>query len=185
MTRAVAAAFLAGFALTAIGDAPAQVSPFVGARAGMMLFDSTVQAGPIKLVDQGGDAPAYALFGGADYRFGNGLFLGAEALLGTSAGRSRLVMNGVDYTMSIPVYAEAALRAGWRMRSGAAFYLRAGGMFADVQEGPRGGWRASPLVGIGAEIPFHGGWFARLDASWSDLAGLEVWQAGAGVGWRW
>lgn len=165
--------------------AQAEMSLFAGARAGMMLFDSTAHTPVGKIVDMGGDAPAYAVFAGADYRAASGWFIGGEVLAGTSAGRSRLVMRGVDYTLSIPLYTEAAVRAGWRMHSGAAFYLRGGVMAADVQEGGRSGWRTSPLVGLGAEVPFRGGWFARIDASWADLGGLEVWQAGGGVGWRW
>ena len=44
MSNRIAAAFLAGFAATAVGDAPAQ-SAYVGAFAGVALFDSTVVVG--------------------------------------------------------------------------------------------------------------------------------------------
>jgi hypothetical protein len=169
-----------------ISIAPAKAADFyVGAGVGLFLFDSTVNTPVGKLVDQGGDAPAYRIFAGVDHVFGNRLFLGGEVLAGVTAGRSRLLLAGQDFTVEVPFYTETVLRAGWRTRGNSAFYLRLGAMVAQVTDGGRTGWRAAPLIGFGAEIPFSGGYLAGLDVSWTDLDGLEIWQGGVRLGYRW
>lgn len=157
---------------------------YIGGGMSMFLFDSTVQTPVGKLVDQGGDAPAYRIFAGYDYVFENRLFIGGEVLAGVTAGRSRLVLGGQDLTVEVPFYTETVARIGWRTRGNSSFYARLGAMVAQVTDGGQTGWRAAPLVGLGAEVPIGRGWFAGVEASWTELNGLEIWQAGFRVGLR-
>jgi hypothetical protein len=175
---------IAFVALAMVASQPVKAQLYVGAGVGMFLFDSTVQTTTTKLVDQGGDAPDYVLFAGYDHRFENGLFVGGEILGGVTAGRSRLVLNGQDYTVEVPVFTETVVRLGWRTRGNSAFYMRLGAMLAEVSEGGRTSWRGAPLIGFGAEVPFRGGFYAGAEVSWTDLDGLEIWQGRIRIGYR-
>jgi hypothetical protein len=181
-TLPVAAAFLAGFALTATGDAPAQ-NAYVGAFAGVALFDSTVTVGGVKLVDQGGDAAMAGVRAGWGRAWPAGLYLGGEVEGFAASGRSRAVVNGQVYSLSLRGGAGAYGRIGFAPADGRAlFFARAGVQAVDTSQG----WQTTPAVGLGAEVPFLGTWAARIDAGYAwGSDGRELYSVTAGLVRRW
>jgi hypothetical protein len=178
MRRLVPLAFLAGFALTSNGDAPAQ--SYVNAFAGVTLFDSTQTVGGVKLIDQGGDAATAGLRAGWGHRFPAGLYLGAEAELFGASGRSRACVNGECYNLALDGGAGAFARAGWQAQQGGAiFYARGGGQALFTSQGTQ----IVPALGIGAEVPIAGRFSARIDATYAWNA-TEFYQITAGVVFR-
>jgi hypothetical protein len=178
MKRATAFAFLAGFAITGNGDAPAQ--GYVNVFAGMAVFDSTVTVGGVKLVDHGGDAAMAGARIGWGHRFPAGLYLGAEAELFGASGRSRAVVNGQAYSHELRGGAGGFGRIGFAPGDGRAlFFVRGGAQALFTSRGTE--W--VPAVGAGAEIPFAGRWFARVDVTYA-WNGIETYQGTVGVGRR-
>lgn len=177
-------AMAAVVSLTTAANA-ADVSPCVGVRAGVLLFDQTLEVGNRKFVDQGGDALRGDAFACVDFAVSRGLFLGGEVAFGGTSGRSRLATAGVTYSYSIPMYAETALRAGWRSPGGSLLFVRGGAMNAQVNENGARSWRTGPLAGVGLEVPVAGRWGVRLDTSWSQVEGVELWSFSGGVAFRW
>jgi hypothetical protein len=164
-TLPVAAAFLAGFALTATGDAPAQgfyVNPF----ATWIVGDSTVQMNDrakTLLVDQGFDVGG----GGARAGWGTvrpgGLYLGAEVEAWGAAGRSRACVNGECFSFSVDASVGGFARVGWQTPGRALGYARFGGQALFTSQGTQ----FAPAVGIGAEIPIAPQWRVRLDVTYA------------------
>ena len=178
MKRSLVAAFLAGFALTGTGDAPAQ--GYVNAFAGMAVFDSTVSVGGVKLVDQGGDAAVGGLRIGYGHRWPSGLYLGAEVEGFAAHGRSRAVVNGVGYSLDLRGGVGGFARLGWVPHGGSSlFFARAGVQMLSVSRG----WDAVPALGVGAEVPFAGSWYARADLTYA-WNGVETYQGTIGIGRR-
>jgi hypothetical protein len=181
MKRILPLAFLAGFALTGNGDAPAQ--SYVNAFAGVTLFDSTKTVGGVKLIDQGGDAATAGLRAGWGHRFPAGLYLGAEAELFGASGRSRACVNGQCFSFTVDGGAGAFARAGWETQGRALFFVRGGTQVLFTNQGTQ--W--APAIGIGAEIPFAPRWRARLDITyaWTDRDKREFTQVSAGAVYEW
>jgi len=195
-TLGLGVALAAALGSSAWAQAASSVSPFVNVRVGMNLYDTTLTTttptgAPFKAVDQGGDAMRVDLGGGVDWRSARGFVLGAEASLGATSGRSRLMAAGVDYSWRAPVVSEIALRAGWRSAAGAGIILRVGTTVAQVRTDLNGrdssSWEAGLLVGVSAEVPIGTASpaFVRIDVSRSEVTGVEMWAGTVGIGYRW
>lgn len=151
----------------------------VGAFAGMMVFDSTITVGGIKLVDQGGDAVQGGIRAGISntgpFHFG----FEVEGFL--ASGRSRAVIpNRGVYSLDVSSGLGAFGRVGWRTPGNSVMFLRPGVMFLNTNAG----WETVPAVGVGAEIPFARGWAARLDVTYAWGSEREYYNGTAGVVFR-
>jgi hypothetical protein len=158
---------------------------YIGAFAGMTVFDSTVTIGGVKpidqveLVDQGGDAFQGGIRAGwinsAAFHFG----VEVEGLL--ASGRSRAVIPGVGtYSRDVTSGVGAFARVGWRTQGNAIMFLRPGIQYLNTSSG----WEAVPAIGIGAEIPIGRNWAARLDVSYAWGNQVEYYNGTIGVIWR-
>lgn len=152
---------------------------YIGAFAGMMVFDSTVTVGGVKLVDQGGDAFQGGIRAGwinsAAFHFG----VEVEGLL--ASGRSRAVIPGVGtYSRDVTSGVSAFARVGWRTQGNAIMFLRPGIQYLNTSSG----WEVAPAIGVGAEIPLGRNWAARLDILYAWLDKLEFYTGTIGVIWR-
>lgn len=165
-------ALLLASAALGLGAAPvlaneARSSFYVGAFAGVMLLDQTRTIGGTKLVDLGGDAAVGGLRGGWGYRFGSGLYMGAEIEGFLGAGRARAVVNGVAYSYDVKNGGAAYGLVGWQTAGGALFFARGGVLSLGTNDGRE----TLPSFGLGAEVPFAPGWSARIDGgyAWNDV----------------
>jgi hypothetical protein len=174
MKRAILAAALAL-------PIPAMAQGYVNAFAGAVVMDSTVTVGGVKLIDQGGDAFNAGLRAGWGRVLPSGIYIGAEAELFGAAGRSRAVVNGAVYNLALNGGAAGFVRAGWQPHgSGALFFARGGAQALFTSQGAQ----VVPAIGIGAEVPISGRWFARVDLTYA-WNSTEFYQGNAGVGFRW
>jgi hypothetical protein len=169
-------AILLGALVGALLSTSAMARCDVGAFAGVTVLDSTVVVGDTKLVDQGGDAAMAGLRAGCGYRWPAGLYLGAEAEVFASQGRSRAVVNGVGYSLDLNGGTGAFARVGWETRGSALFYGRAGVQAIFTSQGTQ----VVPAIGIGAEVPFAPRWRARVDITYA-WNSVEYYQMTAGV----
>jgi hypothetical protein len=157
----------------------AQPQPYVNLFAGAVVFDSTVTVGGTKLIDQGGDALAL----GARVGVGNsapGVYFGGEVEGFLASGRSRALVNGEVYSLSLRSGAGAYGRVGWRTYGNSIFFARGGYLAVNTNRG----WRSAPAAGIGAEVPFGPGWTARIDLGFASVGGVEHYQMNAGISYR-
>jgi hypothetical protein len=170
---------LAAAALLAAAAA-AHAQPYAEAFAGMTAFDSTIEIGGQKLVDQGGDAVMLGARAGWGHRWPSGVYVGFEGDVFATNGRSRACVNGDCYAFSLRSGAGAYARLGWAPDDGRSlFYIRAGAQGWNTAQG----WRAVPAIGAGAEIPFARTWFVRVDGTYA-ADGVETYQGTLSLGVR-
>lgn len=174
------AALMAAVAVVTPCAVMAQGGWHVGAFGGMLVMDQNITVGNTELVDNGGDAALAGARAGWGYRWPAGLYVGFEGEAFAASGRSRAVVNGAEYDLTINGGAGAYGRVGWQTHGGALFFARAGALALMTNQGTR--WM--PDVGVGAEVPFARRWFARIDLNyaWTDL---EAYRGTIGVGYRW
>jgi hypothetical protein len=173
----LAASMLAALAVPAHAQSPLYIEGFAGA----VLMDSTITVGGVKLVDQGGDALMGGLRAGYRHRFGTGLVLGFEGDAWVANGRSRAVVNGEQYSRRLGGGAGLYGRVGLSLQGRETLYLRAGVQWWEVN----GSLSGMPAVGGGAEVPFGGAFYGRVDLTYAwDGRGVEHYQGTAGIGLR-
>jgi hypothetical protein len=177
MKSILATMLAAGLSVPAQAQSPFYIEGFAGA----VLMDSTITVGGVKLVDQGGDALMGGLRAGYRHDFVGGLMLGVEADLWTASGRSRAVVSGSEYSRRLGGGLGLYGRVAFSQPRGGTLYLRGGVQWWEVN----GSLSPMPAVGGGAEVPFGGGFYGRVDLTYAwDGRGVEHYQGTVGIGLR-
>jgi hypothetical protein len=158
---------------------------FVNVFAGMMVFDSTVTVGGIKLIDQGGDASQGGIRAG--WINGGAFHLGVEVEGLLASGRSRAYIPAGNATGGVTdIYSRDVSggygiygRIGWRTRGNSIMFLRPGIQYLNTSAG----WDTAPAIGVSAEVPIEQDWAMRLDATYAK-GDIEYYNGTIGIVFR-
>jgi hypothetical protein len=167
-----------------------EAQPYVEAFGGLVVTDRILDTGRGRLIDHGGDGE----FGGFRFGYGwsrpPGLYLGVEADAWAASGRSRVNTNGLYDNLAFRRGGGVYGRVGWTPAEAVLFYSRVGVQAWHLSEATattsRQTFRYAPAIGVGAEVPFGPGAYARIDATYAynpDL-GLQLFQGTLAIGWR-
>lgn len=157
----------------------ALAQPRVDIFGGLSLLDATVG----RNVDQGGDGLRLGARVGYDWIIPGGPFAGVEA----QASVSNLCSRMPGWHTCERWQAGAFGRVGYATPGGALIYGRVGAVTARFTGTPGSRTAIAPAVGVGAEIPFAGRAFARIDGTYARLPvspSVEVTTVTVGIGWR-